>query len=608
MERVRRSAPTPSTSSCRHRSCAPTCSASRAALPYAEAALLEPLACVLHGLSHVAPPPGRHRGAGRRRRRSRSCTCWCCAARGVERVVVVARTPARAAQARRSARQRCRRSARRRASRCSALTERRGADRRRRMHRRAERVGSRAAAGAPRRAGGALRRLSGRHRRCASTPHRLHYDQVAMTSPFHFTPRDVRAAYELLAQRRRSAAQALVTRRVSARAAGGGAGPRIAAAKVPSSPSGRRRHEGRAPLRLPRHPHRGAAGPGDRPRRGAGAGARLRHLLGRRRALVHPQEGAARVRARAGGRDRRRWGPASAASQPGDRVFVHHHAPCFRCRACARGEFVQCPTWKQSQHRSGRNGRVLSRARRSTCPATRCACPITVSDADGALVEPLACVVKSLGSRRRTSTAPPVLIIGLGVMGQLHVLLARHLGAARILGGRSGRRAAARARRAARRRCRHRCQRGAIWLDRGARAHGRGGGRDRDRRPGDGSRRIEQGLACAARGGHGGAVHGHRTGRDAARCSTFDFYFRELRLVPSYSCGPVETRRALDLIAAGVDRRPATSSPIASRSNEAARGVPRRRARQVRDQGDGALRRRAAIGATLEAAERKGAP
>jgi len=28
--------------------------------------------------------------------------------------------------------------------------------------------------------------------------HRLHYDQVSVTSPFHFTPRDVRASYELL--------------------------------------------------------------------------------------------------------------------------------------------------------------------------------------------------------------------------------------------------------------------------------------------------------------------------------------------------------------------------------------------------------------------------
>ena len=27
---------------------------------------------------------------------------------------------------------------------------------------------------------------------------RLHYDQVSLVSPFHFTPRDVRASYELL--------------------------------------------------------------------------------------------------------------------------------------------------------------------------------------------------------------------------------------------------------------------------------------------------------------------------------------------------------------------------------------------------------------------------
>ncbi len=31
---------------------------------------------------------------------------------------------------------------------------------------------------------------------------RLHYDEIRLISPFHFTPRDVRAAYELLAQRR----------------------------------------------------------------------------------------------------------------------------------------------------------------------------------------------------------------------------------------------------------------------------------------------------------------------------------------------------------------------------------------------------------------------
>ena len=33
----------------------------------------------------------------------------------------------------------------------------------------------------------------------------------------------------------------------------------------------------------------------------------------------------------------------------GDRVFVHHHAPCFECGACSRGEYVQCATWRASK-------------------------------------------------------------------------------------------------------------------------------------------------------------------------------------------------------------------------------------------------------------------
>ncbi len=35
----------------------------------------------------------------------------------------------------------------------------------------------------------------------------------------------------------------------------------------------------------------------------------------------------------------------------------------------------------------------------------------------------------------------------------------------------------------------------------------------------------------------------------------YDLYFREIRLVPSYSCGPNDTRGALDLLSRGVVQR-----------------------------------------------------
>ena len=51
---------------------------------------------------------------------------------------------------------------------------------------------------------------------------------------------------------------------------------------------------------------------------------------------------------------------------------------------------------------------------------------------DGTLVEPTACVVKSL-KRARMQKGDTVLVIGLGIMGQMHVLLAREFGAKRII-------------------------------------------------------------------------------------------------------------------------------------------------------------------------------
>src|SRR4029450_6734084 len=98
--------------------------------------------------------------------------------------------------------------------------------------------------------------------------------------------------------------------------------------------------------------------------------------------------------------------------------------PCFRCRACARGEFVQCPTWKQSQIDPG------GMAEYFRVPAINLAgdtlrLPAAVSDADGVLVEPLACVVKSL-DRAGAGAGASGLIIGLVWMGRLPVLWARY--------------------------------------------------------------------------------------------------------------------------------------------------------------------------------------
>src|SRR5207247_2378309 len=65
---------------------------------------------------------------------------------------------------------------------------------------------------------------------------------------------------------------------------------------------------------------------------------------------------------------------------------------------------------------------------------------------------------------------------------------------------------------------------------------------------------MELGLALAGRGASVVLFTASRP-EDRLSVQPYDLYFREIRLVPSYSCGPNDTRDALDLIARGVVQR-----------------------------------------------------
>lgn len=101
----------------------------------------------------------------------------------------------------------------------------------------------------------------------------------------------------------------------------------------------------------------------------------------------------------------------------GARVFPHHHAPCGQCELCESGRGVHCPTWRRTKLIPG------GMADRFAVPADNLADTHVVDDlraVDAALIEPLACVCKSV----RHGRAPGrVAVIGLGVMGLMHMLL-----------------------------------------------------------------------------------------------------------------------------------------------------------------------------------------
>ncbi len=232
----------------------------------------------------------------------------------------------------------------------------------------------------------------------------------------------------------------------------------------------------------------------------------------------------------------------------GKRVFVHHHVPCFSCAACDRGEFVQCPTWRATSLDPGGMAEFFRvpalNVRADTLPL-----PESLTDLDGALIEPLACVVKSL-RRAGLVHGAQVLVIGLGVMGQLHVRLARHWGAHSVIGADLQ---TVRCEKARELGADHTVDCTEHNLVSAVMDYTGGRGCDIVIVGPPTTEAMDLGLRCAARGGTVVQFMGTPAGEHYA-LDTHDLYFREVRLIPSYSAGPVDTREALQLIQQGVVR------------------------------------------------------
>ncbi|MCS6920234.1 MAG: alcohol dehydrogenase catalytic domain-containing protein, partial [Fimbriimonadales bacterium] len=231
-------------------------------------------------------------------------------------------------------------------------------------------------------------------------------------------------------------------------------------------------------------------------------------------------------------------GEGVAGLKVGERVVVHHHAPCLKCDLCRRGAFIHCPTWRKTKLKpGGLSEYFIAPAEIVQVDVLRV--PDGVSDERAAFTEPLACVVRSLrraGVRRGDRLA----IIGMGVMGMLHLLLGQAWGAQQIL---------------AVDRLHHRL---AFAESLGATPlHADDASRASDSQAevvivGPGS---ESALELAFRlVAPDGAIVLFTPAPPETRVplNWHDAYFRETRLIPSYSASHLEMRQALLHLAAGL--------------------------------------------------------
>jgi L-iditol 2-dehydrogenase len=232
----------------------------------------------------------------------------------------------------------------------------------------------------------------------------------------------------------------------------------------------------------------------------------------------------------------------------GDRVFVHHHAPCLRCRYCKRGDHVQCATWR------GTNIVPAGIAEYFLAPEVNLSndtlkLPHPVSFEDGTLIEPLACVLKGL-RRAGARAGDTVLVIGLGAMGVLNIMALRHLGAERIIGADM---------------IPFRLEKA---LELGAddvidvskketvaaiRDLTEGEMADRVVVGPNSIRALAQGISSAGPGGTVLMFTPMKPG-ETLTIDPNELYFKDINLVTSYSSGPEDTREALKMIEEGVVR------------------------------------------------------
>ncbi len=230
----------------------------------------------------------------------------------------------------------------------------------------------------------------------------------------------------------------------------------------------------------------------------------------------------------------------------GDRVFVHHHAPCMACEECRRGLWSSCAAWRVNTLDPG-GFAEYARVSAQSVAHDSFPLPEAMDTETGVFIEPLATGVRAVWRQGALTREDALLVIGLGSMGLLMTQLGEAYGAATVvasdfvperreLAGRLG---------------------ADLVLDPGAvdvadEVRHATGGRGADVVivcPGD-EAAVAAGIGAAAPGGRVVLFTPFPPDRPLA-IDQSSMYFREVTLLQSYSCGPDETREALRLLETG---------------------------------------------------------
>lgn len=117
-------------------------------------------------------------------------------------------------------------------------------------------------------------------------------------------------------------------------------------------------------------------------------------------------------------------GPTVSEFKSGDRVFTHHHVPCYSCHYCKHGNETMCPKYYET------NLSPCGLSEEYVVPEWNVGhggvlkIPDSMSFDEAAMIEPLACCVRSW-AKFSYHPGDTVAVFGAGPTGMMHVMLAQ---------------------------------------------------------------------------------------------------------------------------------------------------------------------------------------
>ncbi|MCE9618041.1 MAG: zinc-dependent dehydrogenase [Nitrosarchaeum sp.] len=112
------------------------------------------------------------------------------------------------------------------------------------------------------------------------------------------------------------------------------------------------------------------------------------------------------------------------AFKKGDRVFTHHHVPCYSCHLCKHGNETMCPKYYETNLSPCGLSEEYVVPKWNVDHGGVLKIPDSMSFEEAAMIEPLACCVRAW-TKYSYQEGDSVAIFGVGPTGMMHVMIAQ---------------------------------------------------------------------------------------------------------------------------------------------------------------------------------------